>query len=116
MAQLNTECVSQLKGLMDTQTERGNGAPGLAYVAVNRDGQVLFEHASGVQGVGSRKPVSVNSVFWLASCTKIITGIAVMQLVEQGKLALDDAAQVAKIAPVHFIAPSVLVSSWIIGR
>ena len=103
MAQLNPECVSTLKGLMDAQSQRGNGAPGLAYIAVNKEGQVIFEHASGIQGVGSNKPVSVHSVFWLASCTKICTGIAVMQLVEQGKLALDDAAQVAQIAPVRLV-------------
>jgi CubicO group peptidase (beta-lactamase class C family) len=44
--------------------------------------------------------MTMDSVFWIASCTKMITGIACMQLVEQGKLSLDDGDQVEKIAPV----------------
>lgn len=43
--------------------------------------------------------MTLDTVFWIASCTKLITSIACMQLVEQGKLALDDAKLVEKIAP-----------------
>jgi CubicO group peptidase (beta-lactamase class C family) len=35
--------------------------------------------------------MDLESEFWIASCTKMIGGIAAMQLVEQGKLGLDDA-------------------------
>ncbi len=44
--------------------------------------------------------MTADTVFWIASCTKMIVGIACMQLVEQGKLALDDVELVEKIAPV----------------
>jgi hypothetical protein len=44
--------------------------------------------------------MTADTVFWIASCTKMIAGIACMQLVEQGKLALDDVELVEKIAPV----------------
>jgi CubicO group peptidase (beta-lactamase class C family) len=43
--------------------------------------------------------MTLDSVFWIASCTKMVAGIACMQLVEQGKLSLDDAASVEEIAP-----------------
>lgn len=43
--------------------------------------------------------MTMESVFWIASCTKMIGGIACMQLVEQGKLSLDDADLAAKICP-----------------
>lgn len=43
--------------------------------------------------------MTTDSVFWIASCTKMITGIACMQLAEQGKLDLDSASQVYEICP-----------------
>lgn len=43
--------------------------------------------------------MTLDSVFWIASCTKMITGVACMQLVEQGKLSLDDADLVEKLCP-----------------
>ncbi|CRG90093.1 putative protein Rv1367c/MT1414 [Talaromyces islandicus] len=72
---------------------------GLVYSAVNRNGDIIFNHASGAKGLGIADPMTVDTVFWMASCTKMITGIACMQLVEQGKLALDDVQQVEQIAP-----------------
>jgi hypothetical protein len=43
--------------------------------------------------------MTLETVFWIASCTKLITAIACMQLVEQGKLSLDDADQAEKLCP-----------------
>ena len=40
-----------------------------------------------------------DTLFWVASCTKLVTAIAVLQLVEQGKIALDDAEAIKKYAP-----------------
>jgi CubicO group peptidase (beta-lactamase class C family) len=40
-----------------------------------------------------------STLFWIASCTKLVTVIAVLQLVEQGKIPLDDVEFVKKIAP-----------------
>lgn len=36
------------------------------------------------------KPIQTNTVMWVASCTKLMTSICALQLVDQGKLALDD--------------------------
>lgn len=43
--------------------------------------------------------MTLDTVFWIASCTKMIGGIAAMQLCEQGKLSLEDADLVEKVAP-----------------
>lgn len=43
--------------------------------------------------------MTLDSIFWIASCTKMIAGIAAMQLVEQGELKLDDADLAEKLAP-----------------
>jgi hypothetical protein len=40
-----------------------------------------------------------NDIHWLASCTKLVTGITCMQLVEHGNLRLDDSDQVEKLCP-----------------
>jgi len=60
----------------------------------------------GVVYEGSFGPsITADSVFWIASMTKAITATAAMQLVEQGKLGLDD--PVGKILP-QLAAPKVL--------
>jgi CubicO group peptidase (beta-lactamase class C family) len=73
--------------------------PGFVFVAVNKTGQEIISHASGHRGAETSEPMTLDSVFWIASCTKMVAGIACMQLVEQGKLSLDDAASVEEIAP-----------------
>lgn len=40
-----------------------------------------------------------DTVFWIASCTKLVGAIALMQLVEQGKADLDSADQLEKYVP-----------------
>ncbi|PTU19699.1 hypothetical protein P175DRAFT_0483408 [Aspergillus ochraceoroseus IBT 24754] len=72
---------------------------GVVCIAVDRNGDPIFSHTSGSTKLGGSQPMDFNSVFWLASCTKLLTGIASMQLVEQGKLSLDDAEQLHQIAP-----------------
>lgn len=68
-------------------------------MVVNKDGDTIFSHASGKTGSEQNTPTTLDSVFWIASCTKMIGGIACMQLVEQGKLRLDDADQAEKLCP-----------------
>ncbi|GAD91962.1 beta-lactamase family protein [Paecilomyces variotii No. 5] len=99
MAKITPEIESALKSKLDSVTSKPNGVPGLVYVAVNKDGDTVFEHASGKRGLDSKEPMTTDTVFWIASCTKMITSIAAMQLVEQGKLALDDVALVERLAP-----------------
>jgi CubicO group peptidase (beta-lactamase class C family) len=103
MAKVAAEAIPNLKSQIDALTSDPGGAPGIVYAAVNKSGEIIFEHASGKVGVGKNQPMTMDSVFWIASCTKMITGIAAMQLVEQGKLALDDVEGVEKLAPVGLV-------------
>lgn len=90
----------RLRGIIDGYTVGGaKGLPGVLYLATRNHGRPIFEHASGLKGVDSPTPMSLDTVFWLASFTKLITSIACMQLVEQGSLSLDDADQVEAILP-----------------
>ncbi|KAI5481229.1 hypothetical protein MNV49_005664 [Pseudohyphozyma bogoriensis] len=79
--------------------------PGTVVGITNKDG-VVFVGAAGVDSMDNNTPMKEDSVFWIASCTKMITGIAAMQLVEQGKLKLDD--PVGKLIP-ELEDPDILV-------
>ena len=63
--------------------------PGLA-LAVVRDGNVTTMRTYGVASLELDVPVTPDTVFELGSVTKQFTGVAVMMLVEDGRLALDD--------------------------
>jgi CubicO group peptidase (beta-lactamase class C family) len=63
--------------------------PGVVAMATDRRG-VVYQGAFGVADAGSRRPMTVDTVFRIASMTKPVTSLAVMQLVEQGRLSLDD--------------------------
>jgi D-alanyl-D-alanine carboxypeptidase len=62
--------------------------PGMA-VAVVREGKVIFMGNYGLANVELSVPLTAASPFKIASLTKPITAIAVMTLVEDGKLSLD---------------------------
>jgi len=63
--------------------------PGVVALVTDRKG-VIYRGAFGVADVASKKPMAVDSMFRIASMTKAITSVALMQLVEQGKLGLED--------------------------
>ncbi len=68
---------------------RQHGVPGAA-VAIAVDGEVVYEQGFGWADSEEEKPVSHQSRFRIASISKPITAVAIMQLVEQGSVSLDD--------------------------
>jgi CubicO group peptidase (beta-lactamase class C family) len=62
--------------------------PGVIAMAVDRNG-MLYEGAFGERAIGGAQPMTLDTVVWMASMTKAITGAAAMQLVERGELELD---------------------------
>jgi D-alanyl-D-alanine carboxypeptidase len=63
--------------------------PGAA-VIVTRDGKPIFRKAYGLADMETKTPMQPERVFRIASMTKQFTAVAVMILVEDGKLKLDD--------------------------
>ncbi|PWS32639.1 serine hydrolase [Pedobacter paludis] len=63
--------------------------PGLQ-VAVVQNGTIVLNKSLGLANVQDSIPVDNRSVFAINSCTKVFTGVAIMQLVEAGKLKLSD--------------------------
>ncbi|MGI9471770.1 MAG: serine hydrolase [Rubripirellula sp.] len=63
--------------------------PGLC-VLVARDGKTIFEGALGLADAESGRKLDVNSKFRIGSVTKQFTAAAILKLVEEGKISVDD--------------------------
>jgi len=70
------------------------GIPGGA-VALVRDGKLIYARGFGYADLENKTPVQPDALFRIASVSKPITSAAIMKLVEQGKLKLDD-----RVAPL----------------
>ena len=68
---------------------REHRVPG-ASLAVTDQGKLVYARAYGYSDVKTREEVTLDSLFRVASISKPITAVAILQLVEQGKLKLDD--------------------------
>ena len=73
------------------QAVASGAAPGVVAVAADDSG-VTYQGAFGRRSLASDAAMSLDTVFRIASMTKAITATAAMQMVEQGKLALDQPA------------------------
>ncbi len=90
----DSEELESLKNDLDnlvesTLEERDSQIPGMA-VAVFRGSQKQYFRGFGVADIEKRSPIQPNTVFRLASISKVITTIALMQFWEKGKFSLDD--------------------------
>ena len=68
-----------------------------AVTLVARQGVVVHFEAHGVMDVATKAPMRRDSLFRMASSSKPVTGVAIMLLIEEGKVALSD--PVAKFIP-----------------
>ena len=69
---------------------------GAVTVVVTKD-KVLHLDATGLADIAAKKPMSPDSLFWIASMTKPVTAVAVLMLQDEGKLKVTD--PVAKYIP-----------------
>src|ERR1700751_4778615 len=65
--------------------------PGVVALVTDRD-RVLYQGTFGVADVSTGRALTQDALFRIASMTKPVTSVALMQLVEQGKIGLDDPA------------------------
>ena len=78
--------------------------PGVVAVAATGS-EIIYQGAFGKRDLAKDGEMSADSVFWIASMTKAVTSAAAMQLVEQGKLSLDE--PIGRLLP-QLAAPKVL--------
>ena len=66
--------------------------PGVVALVTDRE-RVLYKGAFGVADVASGRALTSDALFRIASMTKPVTSVALMQLIEQGRIGLDDPAE-----------------------
>jgi methyl acetate hydrolase len=86
------------------QKSEAKEIPGVVAVAATGK-DVIYQGAFGKRDLSKDDAMTADSVFWIASMTKAVTTAGAMQLVEQGKLSLDE--PIGKLLP-DLAAPQVL--------
>src|SRR5690606_4197881 len=86
--QLSAEGVRDLSAYLQESVARTH-IPGVVAMVANRD-EVLYSGAFGKQNVAQNIPMTMDTIFRIASMTKPVTSAAVVMLMEEGKIALDD--------------------------
>ncbi len=101
MSPLSTRLDPVLGGAVPSEKEIGSGraqaaVAGVTALICNADG-MLYHAAHGVPDIGRNEKLAPDAIFYTASMTKAVTGAAIMQLIEQGRLFLG--APAAEVLP-----------------
>jgi CubicO group peptidase (beta-lactamase class C family) len=86
-----------LQAVLD-EARRQTHTPGVAAVIMS-DGAVVWSGTSGVVDKATQAPVTAQTLFSLASVTKMFVATLVLRLHEEGKLRLDD--PIAEYVPAY---------------
>ncbi|MBE7420103.1 MAG: beta-lactamase family protein [Ideonella sp.] len=89
---MNDKLKSMADGILRRVVKAAGGVPGVVTMATNRGGNI-YEGCAGVRELGKDQPMTVDSVKGIFSTTKAITGAALLQLVEEGRVSLTDPAR-----------------------
>lgn len=76
---------------MDAYLDRTQPAdePGVS-ILIRKNGQTTYQHSKGLAKKGGNVPITSRTGFRIGSITKTFTALAIMRLVEQGEVTLDD--------------------------
>src|SRR5262245_61778459 len=83
----NSVIASKLQHFVTEQAMAG------AVVLVANKDRILDFGAVGYSDLTTRQPMRTDNLFWIASMTKSFTSVALMMLVDQGKVELDDSVE-----------------------
>jgi CubicO group peptidase (beta-lactamase class C family) len=85
---LSSERLARITEMMKRHIAAGEISGGVTLVA--RHGRIAHFEATGVTDVDTKKPMTKDAVFRIASMTKPVTGVAIMMMMEEGKLRITD--------------------------
>jgi len=85
---LSSERLQRISQMIQRRIAAGDLAGGVTIVA--RKGKVAHLAAQGVMDLESKQPMTPATMFRIASMTKPVVGVAIMMMVEEGKLRLND--------------------------
>ncbi|WP_029280096.1 serine hydrolase domain-containing protein [Pedobacter borealis] len=80
----NANAEAEFKTVMDKYNAVG------AAVAVVKEGKIIYTHSFGLKDLENKKPLTDQDIFRIASISKSFSATSIMQLVEAGKISLDD--------------------------
>ncbi|MGH9462756.1 MAG: serine hydrolase domain-containing protein [Vicinamibacteria bacterium] len=103
--EVREEAVASPRAVLEEAVREGLVPGAVGLIAV--DGEVIFREAFGWKDIEAQDPMTEDTIFRIASMTKPVTSTAVMMLVEEGRLALDD--PVSRFIP-EFAHPNVVES------
>jgi CubicO group peptidase (beta-lactamase class C family) len=103
---LSAAGLKRIDALLLSAVEQKHLAGGVALVA--RHGKIAYLHGVGWSDIEARRAMAPDALFRVASMTKPVTSVAVMMLVDEGKIKLTD--PVSKYVP-EFKGPHVLVAA-----
>src|SRR5687768_17925580 len=89
-AGFSTERLARVDALLDSYVN--DGRVGGIVALVLRDGKPVYEHAAGFSDREAGRRMTMDALFRIASQSKALTSVAVLQLVEEGKLTLNERA------------------------
>ena len=85
---LSSERLQRIDELVDRFIDSGQITGAVTLVA--RHGQIAHLEAQGVMDTESNRPVAPDTMFRVASMSKPVAGVAIVMLVEEGKIRLND--------------------------
>jgi hypothetical protein len=66
---ISAQAQETIKSSLDSVTsDPKSGLQGLVFVSVDKNGKTLASHASGKRSLQSNDPMTLDTVFWIASC------------------------------------------------
>lgn len=68
---------------------RTEGIPS-SQIVIHRNGEEIYRHSAGFQDVATGEPIRRDALYFMYSCSKVVTVIAAMQFLEQGKFLMSD--------------------------
>ncbi len=98
----NEELAAELRTYIEAKMQQNN-IPGLSACIV-KEGQIVWQDAFGFADVDAERPVDMETLFTLASISKLFVGTACLQLWEQGLLDLD--ADINEYLPIEIKNPN----------
>ncbi|KZM22428.1 uncharacterized protein EKO05_0000058 [Ascochyta rabiei] len=77
--------------LENATSKASNVIPGAVLAVVDKNGNYIYKKVSGANGVHKdAQPLEFDQTYFIASCTKLVTTIAALQLVESGLVTLEE--------------------------
>jgi methyl acetate hydrolase len=89
---MNTDFKQAVDAILSRTVGVAGGVPGVVAMLTDRKSNV-YEGSAGRRELGKDQPMTADSVMAIFSTTKALTGTCVMQLVEEGRVRLDDPAK-----------------------